>query len=79
MSQNTHGHEVLELLAETPMSKEELRSTLIEKFGSELMFRTCKFDAIAFDELFEFFVQRGKIVESDGVYSTMREKICSHN
>ncbi|MDG3086668.1 YecH family protein [Vibrio hannami] len=79
MSQNPHGHDVLDLLSETPMTKEELKAKLEEKLGSELVFRTCKFDAIAFDELFEFFVQRGKIVESDGVYSTVKAKICTHS
>jgi probable metal-binding protein len=79
MAQNPHGHAILDKLSQTPLSRADLKSALDAEFGADAQFRTCQTDAISFDELFAFFIARGKVVESDGLYSTVKEKVCSHD
>lgn len=78
MAENPHGHAILDKLAQTPLSKDALKAELDAEYGADVQFRTCKWDAIGFEELFAFFIEHGKVVESDGRYSTVQAEVCSH-
>ncbi len=65
--QGIYGHEVLNLLTEFggATTVETLRSAAAKAFGSDAVFCNCHGGTFNFDQLMEFFIERGK-VEIDG-------------
>ncbi|EGU37635.1 hypothetical protein VIBRN418_19183 [Vibrio sp. N418] len=78
MSNEIHAHKVLNLLREKPMTKQELSDAVSEQFGEQAQFRTCKQEGFQFDTLFDFFLQREKIIEVEGKWTINVERVCGH-
>jgi probable metal-binding protein len=75
-----HGHDVLELVAETarPLSRDQLLDEIARRFGADATFFTCKAEGLTARELLLFFLTRGKLAEVDGVV-VGRGLPCSHD
>ncbi len=80
MSQNIHGHEVLEMILEAKKSftKKSLEEAIIKKFGPDARFHTCSAEGMSARELIDFLESRGKFVPACGGFTTDPEKICKH-
>lgn len=78
MPNNIHGHKVLELLSQQPLTRDELKVTLLDTYGEDVLFHTCKSDGLDFDTLFDFFIEREKVALVDGKYTDCRENRCQH-
>lgn len=57
----THGHEILEMLAERPYTIGELFEAMAQKFGPEERYCTCHHENLTPEELIVFFLNRGKV------------------
>ncbi|GAB2641278.1 YecH family metal-binding protein [Vibrio panuliri] len=73
-----HAHKVLNLLREKPMSEEVLRQAVIDEFGADAQFRTCKLSGFNFDQLLSFFIERQKITQQGELWAVNQERVCSH-
>lgn len=78
MSQNIHGHKVLDILSEQSFTREDLKSYIVNEYGEDVRFHTCKTEGLDFDTLFDFFIKMKKINGVEGLYSTHLENKCSH-
>lgn len=71
---NIHGHDLLNLLHETPMNRDELAA----HFGLETRFHTCKLNDLDLDSLLEFLLKSKKVREYEGKLVANMERICNH-
>lgn len=80
MSEPIHGHEILNtiLSASPPLSRQALAQTVAEQFGAEATFYTCSEANMTLDQLLEFLLTRGKVVEQDGALQAIPEQMCDH-
>ncbi|MDF2155891.1 YecH family metal-binding protein [Vibrio sp. CAU 1672] len=69
-----HAHELLALLRETPMSRDELTA----HFGPATHFHTCKLSDLDLDALLVFLLQRDKVREAEGKLVVNLARICNH-
>ncbi|WP_041061232.1 YecH family metal-binding protein [Vibrio owensii] len=69
-----HAHNLLNLLRETPMNREELAAN----FGSEVRFHTCKLNDLDLDALLEFLLKREKVRELEGKFVVNMARVCNH-
>ena len=78
--QNIHGHEVLRLVHEAaiPPTRGELESQLDLRFGPDARFYTCSTAGMTRDQLLEFLLSHGKIIEHNGRLATDPSRICNH-
>lgn len=63
MSKDIHGHAVLDLLSEQALTREAVKAEFITEHGEAVRFRTCKSEGLTFDELFDFFLEKEKVVQ----------------
>ncbi|WP_274024036.1 YecH family metal-binding protein [Vibrio parahaemolyticus] len=68
-----HAHNLLNLLREIPMSRDELA----QHFGADVRFHTCKLNDLDLDALLTFLLQRDKVRELEGKFVNMA-RICNH-
>ncbi len=75
-----HGHEVLDMMqGNTYQTKEELKKSIIAKFGDEARFYTCSAQNMTAGELIDFLVARGKFMDADDEGFTVdMSKRCNH-
>ncbi|MFM2593729.1 YecH family metal-binding protein [Vibrio harveyi] len=69
-----HAHNLLNLLRETPMNRDELAG----HFGSEARFHTCKLNDLDLDALLEFLLKREKVRELAGKFVVNMARVCNH-
>ncbi|HDM8171939.1 TPA: DUF2492 family protein [Vibrio harveyi] len=69
-----HAHNLLNLLRETPMNRDELAG----HFGSEARFHTCKLNDLDLDALLEFLLKREKVRELEGKLVVNMARVCNH-
>ncbi|WP_017187927.1 YecH family metal-binding protein [Vibrio harveyi] len=69
-----HAHNLLNLLRETPMNRDELAG----HFGSEARFHTCKLNDLDLDALLEFLLKREKVRELEGKFVVNMARVCNH-
>lgn len=76
-----HGHDVLHLVAEAgrALTRTEIESVLVGRFGRDARYFTCSAAGMTAAEIVEFLAARGKLVESDGGLTTDRGRMCSHD
>ncbi|EGQ8285755.1 DUF2492 family protein [Vibrio parahaemolyticus] len=74
MMSDIHAHNLLNLLRETPMSRDELA----QHFGSDVRFHTCKLNDLDLDALLTFLLQRDKVRELEGKFAVNMARICNH-
>ena len=78
MTTEIHAHNVLNLLSEKPLTREELTQELAQMYGTEARFHTCKLNGLDLDDLLKFFLKMEKVVLVDGKLCTNRERVCNH-
>lgn len=80
MTNQVHGHEVMQLMLDLDQSftRDSLREAIQKRFGSDARFYTCSAKDMTPDELMDFLAQRGKFVARDEGFSTEPERICKH-
>jgi probable metal-binding protein len=80
-TENVHGHDVLRLVYEapTPPTRGELEAALNRLYGPEVRFCTCSAADLTRDELLDFLLSRGKLVERHGRLATDPSRICNHS
>ena len=66
MNQSIHGHQVMEMMAETEKTytKQTLKAEIANSFGENARFHTCMGSDLSADQLIEFLASKGKFVES---------------
>lgn len=69
-----HAHNLLNLLRETPMNRDELAG----HFGSEARFHTCKLNDLDLDALLEFLLKREKVRELEDKFVVNMARVCNH-
>ena len=78
MTTEIHAHNVLNLLSEKPLTREELTQELAQMYGTEARFHTCKLSGLDLDGLLKFFLKMEKVVVVDDKLCTNRERVCNH-
>ncbi|WP_434566360.1 YecH family protein [Vibrio chagasii] len=78
MTTEIHAHNVLNLLSEKPLTREELTQELAQMYGTEARFHTCKLNGLDLDGLLKFFLKMEKVVLVDNKLCTNRERVCNH-
>ncbi|MEZ9884121.1 YecH family metal-binding protein [Vibrio splendidus] len=78
MTTEIHAHNVLNLLSEKPLTREELTLELAQTYGAEARFHTCKLNGLDLDGLLKFFLKMEKVVVVDDRLCTNRERVCNH-
>ncbi|CAH6783891.1 conserved hypothetical protein [Vibrio chagasii] len=78
MTTEIHAHNVLNLLSEKPLTREELTQELAQMYGTEARFHTCKLNGLDLDGLLKFFLKMEKVVLVDDKLCTNRERVCNH-
>jgi len=78
MTTEIHAHNVLNLLHETAMTREELAKALTEQYGSEARFHTCKLNGLDLDALLTFFLKMEKVVMEGDKLQTNMARVCNH-
>jgi len=80
MTTQVHGHEVMQMMLNLDRSftRESLRESIHEQFGTDARFFTCSAQDMTADELIDFLAQRGKFVETDSGFNTAPDRICQH-
>ncbi|MFA0569180.1 MAG: YecH family metal-binding protein [Vibrio gallaecicus] len=78
MTTEIHAHSVLNLLNETPLTREELEAVLAEQYGADARFHTCKLNDLDLDRLLTFFLKMEKVVLVGDKLSTNTHRVCSH-
>ncbi|TOK02604.1 hypothetical protein CGI26_22415 [Vibrio parahaemolyticus] len=74
MMSDIHAHNLLNLLRETPMSRDELA----QHFDADVRFHTCKLNDLDLDALLTFLLQRDKVRELEGKFVVNMARICNH-
>ncbi len=66
MNQSIHGHQVMEMMAESEKTytKQTLKAEIANSFGENARFHTCMGSDLSADQLIEFLASKGKFVES---------------
>lgn len=78
MTTEIHAHNVLNLLNEKPMTREELVEVLANEYGAEARFHTCKLNNLDLDSLLTFFFKMEKVVQDGDKIMTNMARVCSH-
>ncbi len=74
-----HGHEILNLIKQNKFkSKQELKLAIDNKFG-QVNFTNCSKNEYTFEEIMQFFQEKGKIIEKDNELKlNLSTCSCSH-
>ena len=75
-----HGHAVMEMMVRSGKSytRNSLRDDIHNQFGADTRFFTCSAEGMNADELITFLEGKGKFVDHESGFSTLKEKICNH-
>lgn len=80
-TEQTHGHEILDLVAANPegITPADLTSVAAEKFGADALYYTCSAEGLALPTLLEFLIERDKVRMSGGLILSGGSPACSHD
>jgi len=78
MNQSIHGHQVMEMMAESgkTYTKQTLKAEIATHFGEDARFHTCMGSDLTADQLLTFLASKGKLVESTQGISMPLEQRC---
>lgn len=78
MNQSIHGHQVMEMMAESEKTytKQALKTEIAAKFGDNARFHTCMGSDLSADQLIVFLASKGKFIESTAGMSMPEEQLC---
>ena len=78
MSESIHGHEVMEVVSYNgTITRADLIAELHEEHGEDIRFHTCMDDDMSAEALINFFVKKGKFIESADGLSMNAANACS--
>ena len=74
-----HGHEIIHLIhdAAVPFTRTTLEAEVRLRFGPEVRFHTCCAEAMTLEQLLQFLIFRGKVVEREGRLHAVMARVCS--
>ena len=77
----THGHEIMELVAKYPEGIEvaTLTDIVAHEFGTDARFFTCSAENMSLPELLTFLVERDKFQLRDGLVFPGTSPACNHD
>jgi probable metal-binding protein len=75
---SVHAHKILNKLAESAMTKDQIERWAIEEFGADASFRTCSIEGMSLSEVLEFFVARQKVTIQGDTWLLNQANVCSH-
>ncbi|MGX9460201.1 YecH family metal-binding protein [Shewanella sp. A14] len=80
MSESVHGHQVMEMMLThgSALTKQDLKTMMHNKFGTEARYHTCSANAMDAEMLIDFLEGKGKFIPSEGGITTAEDKICNH-
>ncbi len=78
--EQVHGHEVINTVKnlDQTMSKNELVSTINEKFGEDTLFYNCSKNSMTAEQIISFFEQKGKLIITESGFSFGIASGCKH-
>ena len=78
MNESIHGHRVLEILegSDNPLSIEQLREVVVDRYGEDARFHTCSSQSMPFEELLVFLSDRNKVFEVNGRIDAAPNRSC---
>lgn len=76
-----HGHDVIDMIIASGRrwGRQELTTTIAERFGSEAVFHTCSATGLSAEGLVEFLAAKGKFLENDEGLAMDVTKLCNHD
>ncbi len=78
MSHSVHGHDVMDLLRQAPLTLEQLQHEVETRFGDSARFHTCKLQDLTLTQLLSFLLEKGKVLETEHGLSLNQARICQH-
>jgi probable metal-binding protein len=77
-SDTVHGHEIIHLIhhSSPALTRIGLETEVRARFGPEARFHTCSAGAMTLDQLLQFLMSRGKVVEQDGRLHAVMANVC---
>ena len=78
MSESIHGHQVMKMIAKSEKiySKSSLKEAIAIEFGDDASFHTCKDHDLTADSLINFFISKGKFIESEAGIHMPKKNLC---
>jgi probable metal-binding protein len=78
MNQSIHGHQVMEMVevSDRAYTKQTLESEMLAQFGNKARFHTCMDSDMTAAQLIDFFMSKGKFVESNEIISLSTQHSC---
>ena len=75
---SVHGHQILHLVlnARPAMTRDQLTARVTRLYGPGAQFHTCSVSCLSLDQLVNFLLSRGKLVERDHLLFTDTSKMC---
>ena len=78
MTNQIHGHEVIEMMTNQLYTRDSLKAAIVAKFGVAARFHTCSAENLNADALIDFLAARGKFMENVGGLAINPAKVCNH-
>jgi len=78
MTNQIHGHEVIEMMADQLYTRATLKAAILGKFGAAARFHTCSAENLDADALIDFLAARGKFREHTDGLAIDPAKVCNH-
>ncbi len=78
MSDQIHGHTILNLVREQSLTVDEVKQAISKEYGDSVLFHTCKLNELSLDEMLDFFLSKKKLLIEDGRLSVNSERVCNH-
>ena len=78
MTNQIHGHEVIEMMANQLYTRDTLKTAISARFGADARFHTCSAENLDADALIDFLAARGKFRENAGGLAIDPAKVCNH-
>ncbi|USD65386.1 YecH family metal-binding protein [Vibrio sp. SCSIO 43136] len=78
MSDSVHGHDLMALIATSPLTLEQLKAQAAQQFGPQARFHTCKMSDLSLEQLLEFLISRSKVVETEAGLMLNKDRMCNH-
>ena len=73
-----HAHNVLNMIEDQSYTEEELLVAMSDRFGAEALYHTCSRDGMGAAQLIEFFKDKGKVTEENGIIIAAPHQKCEH-
>ena len=78
MSKSIHGHQVMEMMgtAGRAYKKSQLKLEMCRLFSEQARYHTCMQSDLTADDLIDFFISKGKFIESENGIKLAQFQVC---